>query len=270
MTTVRDINFDNNHVFITVKVMHSSVSEESEYSYGAEEGANDSDAWDTEVSHVYESMREYLEWYGYDIVASAVGRHIDGKNKKPHSHIHYIAKVEVGKLKGAIHRNDAARNRKLYFEKHSKKSNPICEVKYQDIEQNGHTVHGSMLSYPFKEGSPHPNRNFQMYDKKPMTNVMYDSCLEYGKSLWQAAKAERDRKERAQEGSRSVRMDILAVAQKGVNKGIVSSYRELLNYLDDEYIGKLDFNDYPRPNDYKIHCQQIAVKLRIAKYSDFC
>ena len=48
-----------------------------------------------------------------------------------------------------------------------------------------------------------------------------------------------------------------------------SNFNEMINWLDVNYIDKLELHEMPDPHHYKNNILKIAVKLKLRKYSDF-
>lgn len=263
MSVLAEINFDANHTFISVKL---HLTRDNDVYEEQITDAEQMDLWQRTVDQVYPGIQKYLTDYGLDIVASSVGIHLQGKRENPHAHYHYLVKIKGGAAKkNGVKPSNPSNNRKDWLKKNPGFTLGESEFKYQELDPKKNH-HVDMLAYPMKEGIV-AARNYYIYKNEIMTDEMYDAMLAYAKSLFAAAQAEKTRKERAAEGSYSVLCDILDIAKMGRNK--FTNLQEMREYLDVHYISNLKLNDYPRPNDYKINCQKVAVALGIAKYSEF-
>lgn len=217
------------------------------------------------------SFKAYLENYGYNIIGLSVGYHYEGKNERPHAHSHFICRPSTGSALLRISASNESRDRKAWVAKEYKKNEKVyclddISVKYTVVDPE--SFHAEMLSYPLKEGHRHPNPEFYIYQNGQMSEDMVVALQRYGQNLYAATKAESERKAAAAEKSRSVREKILMIAE--LHKHKFRTYRDMVLLLDEKYIGNLEFSEYPRPNDYKVHCQQVAIKLGVMKFSDLC
>lgn len=251
-----DIKYLGGDVFITVKTELVSYEQERYHKV---------------VSLRTTSFKAYLENYGYDIIGLSVGYHFDGKNQNPHAHSHFIGRPARDKALLRKCATNESRDRKNWVDKEYRKNNKVyclddLSVKYEMVDPD--SFHADMLAYPLKEGNRHPEPAFYQYQEGQMSEGMIVALQAYASNLYIATKAERERKAVAAEKSRTVREKILMVAE--LHKHKFRTYRDMVLLLDEKYIGNLEFSEYPRPNDYKIHCQQIAIKLGVMKYSDLC
>lgn len=270
MSILDEIHFDHNHTFVTVKLSLDFLTHDYD---GVEQSPEEQHAyWQIEIDYHWKSIVKYLTDYGLDIVASSVGIHTQGKNEKPHAHFHYLVKIIGGSAKkNGVKPSNPSGDRKRWSQKNHELGfvdiNTNVEFKYQDLNERKN-YHADMLSYPLKEGQPALNRSYYTYNNMIMLDEMYNALLEHGKALFAAAQAEKSRKEKLAEGSYSVMTDILTIAQMALSREEFDTYEGMRRYLDDRYIKKLPLNQYPRPNDYKVHCQKIGVYLGLLRYSD--
>lgn len=205
------------------------------------------------------SLLSYLLDLKLDVVFSTCGKHLNGKNKRPHVHWHLIVK---DKLTGTfVTHNSTHRSRWM-----AKQDN--VEFKMDNVSISFPKKKSPVwqhLAYPYKEGhvvnSPGRKLNFNV--KK------YQQFLtEYAVSLYQVSLGNRARDEACAERKKQALLDLEDLCKN--NQSEFSNYVEMVRWLDTAYIQTLDFykGEYPSTNNYKINCQQVAVKLGLIKYSD--
>lgn len=201
------------------------------------------------------SVLGYFRYYGLDVVMSTAGVHINGEAKRPHLHYHLIVRsyptAKTFRTNQSTHRSrwrDQPGN-----EIHSFANTSITfPEKEEPVWQH--------LAYPLKEGIPIKK------GVKGLTPDQFRFLKTYGENLYQVSLGNNARKDACLQRKKVARDTLRKVCEAGVSN--FSNYREMVKWLDDNYIAELEFDDYPDPKNYKTNCQQIAVKLGKLKYSD--
>lgn len=197
------------------------------------------------------AVQAYLNELKIDILYSSCGLHLNGKNKIPHIHYALICKnIPKGTFVTAnsTHRKRwLAKNEDFNFEGVSfsfpKKENPVWQI----------------LSYPLKEGHAIPKGIL-------MATKYLDFVTAYGKNLYQVSLGNHARQDACEERKKVALLSLAKLCED--NKSEFSSYREMVIWLDTNYIDKLSLEEKPDPRNYKTNCQKICVHLGKLKYSD--
>lgn len=203
-------------------------------------------------------VASYLKDCKVDILYSTCGLHLNGENKKPHIHWHMIVK----NLPNGSFITNNSQHRKRWLAKEGtdgffgvsfrfpKKENPVWQV----------------LSYPYKEGlvTKCCQKVLDVHNKLPSQEIK-DFLLQYGNTLYQTQLGNNARKDACEERQKKALNDLRRICEDA--KDQFSSYNEMILWLDDNYIAKLQLEDYPEPMRYKSNCQKIAVFLGKLKYS---
>jgi len=202
----------------------------------------------------------YLRDSGVEIISSTAGVHLEGRNQIPHIHYHFITS----------HYNppsNPSQHRKRWL---SKTDNSECDLgdasfKYQKIDKK-YPVY-QFLSYPLKEGrllSPRYNKLCCLFDKSPMEKGMIEFLRSVGNTIYQTALALKLKQDKTQERKQLALKELYDIV---VNQNF-SSFKQMMCWLDDNYIATLSLEEMPDPKNYKTNCQKIAVKLGLLKYSE--
>lgn len=269
----------------TIRFPPGSVAIMCKYNFSCELNDDGSHPYDKykNVSKFYiRGVRTYHIEYGYDIIAQSVGIHTQGINERPHLHIHMVGVPKRDKALERISSSNPSRDRSAFLKKYEKKQKTDTslpniflediEVKYEKVDVDSY--HADILAYPVKEWTPLkpecvlPIENYKN-EYEQMEISTQNALLQYASALWEKSKAEVERKRRAKLKTQGVRENILMIANLHKPK-FGKDYKKYLQVLDEYYISNLEFEDYPRPNDYKVYCQQVAIKIGILKYSDLC
>lgn len=229
----------------------------------------DEEEWDEYISIRWLTILEYLAHYAYTIYASSGGIHMKGKAETPHFHLHFVLSKTGVKTPRP---SNPSKHRGDWLKRVLKPGNIIdytfedCKFEYSDSLDKKKAEY-NVLSYPLKEGRL-LDRSYYRYNGEPMQQEMLDALLQYSKAVYEGEEAVQARRLKSQENSMCRKNDILKCAKE--HRDLFSTYREMLLVLDARYINKLPFNDKPRPQEYKINCQIVAVELGLLSYSELC
>jgi len=126
------------------------------------------------------------------------------------------------------------------------------------------------LSYPLKENISlwYNDPSYYLFNKKPMTEKQLNFLKSVGSEIYNLQVGMHLRREKCEERKKQSLTDLFDLCVK--NKIEFNNYREMLNWLDVNYISTLELHDYPDPKNYKTNCQKIAVKLGFMRYSELC
>jgi len=203
------------------------------------------------------SMRAYLLDWKVDILYSTAGIHLNGENKVPHMHYSIVARNVPQKTfltENARHRNNwlAKDNNhenynftNLTVKLTTKRKDPVWQC----------------LCYPWKENLPVKHGAVHL-----IPHIYEEFLLKYAVDLYQVSLGNHARKD-ACDARKKVALESLGeLCVK--NREYFSTYRDMLLWLDTNYIDTLTIDEYPDPRNYKTNCQKIAVSLKILKYSE--
>lgn len=211
------------------------------------------DASNNKPPNGYYSVEAYFRDYKLDIVYSALGLHLNGENKKPHVHYHLIVK----ELPSGTFISNNSQHRKRW---NSKEGNEIYSFDNVSIRfPKKENPVWCLLSYPFKEGLP-----IKVGTKIPQ--LYYKFLLEYGKNLYQVSLGNRARNEACDERKKVALLSLAKLCED--HKSEFADYRQMVIWLDTNYIDTLPLEEKPDPRNYKTNCQKIAIHLGKLKYSD--
>lgn len=202
------------------------------------------------------SVIAYFRDTELDVAFSTCGLHLLGENARPHIHFHLIVKsLPSGTFTSC---NSTHRRRWLSKEGNEGYSFDNVSIRFPRRE-NPVWQH---LAYPYKEGhviSRHPYLNQNVHP--------YLSFLrEYAQNLFQVALGNRARQEACNERKKQALVNLGKLCED--HKDEFNNYREMILWLDTNYIEKLELDEYPDPRNYKTNCQKICVRLGKLKYSD--
>lgn len=208
------------------------------------------------IPPAFSALMAYLKDSGVEVLACSSGLHLNGRNEIPHIHYHIVAN----------HYNEPSnpsQHRKRWL---AKKGNEVYDFedatfKYQRLDVNKPKF--QFLAYPLKEG--HMLRlKYYLYDGDKMTSEMKKFLLSVGKTIYETQCALRLRQEKCKERKQLALSELYDICKLQPFK----SFRDMMVWLDTNYIDTLELEDMPDPKNYKSNCQKIAVKLKILKYSD--
>lgn len=228
--------------------------------------------WDAYIVDKHNLVRCYLEDNNYEIIEFSSGRHMEGKAGKAHAHIHYVLKYNG--TGNPIYSNESTR-KKRYLDKLSADSeHPLIKsfgmtpgqftftnvsMKWEMLDIN--SIHYATLAYPLKEGIRCDRTLYSMAEPYIV------ALQEYAEGVYKGQVAMHERRERSEEKLQCRKEEMLKVAR--TYRSIYSNWREMACVLQTYYVKPLPFREKPRPQDFKINCQIIAVELGIADYVDF-
>lgn len=199
------------------------------------------------------------------ILYSSIGLHINGKNKVPHLHYHFI----TAPFKEP---SNISQKKNRWINK-DRDSNILPDVSIQisDIDHQSPKYH--TLAYPLKEGlypDVEPNLLHKgFYSHLGKNNRMDRKLIEFlkgvGNDIYNKQLAANDRKDKCEERKQNKLNDLFKLVD--TNKDKFHTYSQMVTWLDENYIDKLELHELPDTRNYKINCEKIAVKLKYIKYS---
>lgn len=201
-------------------------------------------------------IKNYLKDSGVEILCASSGIHINGKKQIPHVHYHIIAN----------HYNEPSnpsQHRKRWLAKADNKTCSFGDAsfKYQTLEQNKPKY--QFLSYPLKEGIVLQSR-YYIYDGKNMTKEMKDFLMSVGKSIYEKNVALHLRQEKCQERKQLAFKELCDL----VGDRSFSSFTDMCDWFDENYLFKLDYDELPDPKNYKTNIKKIGIKKRLIRTRD--
>lgn len=219
---------------------------------------------DEDGRHIpFHTLRQYIESSGLKILFSSTGLHLNGENKIPHVHCNFIcSSIDTVKKKTFIKNQSEYRKRwfadQEVYEEFSIKIHPTI-----DLKKPKH----STLAYPLKEGKQLKIQQQISYIflGESMSQEQIDLLKSVGQTIYQTELAVNLRRDKCEERKKVALTDLYKICEE--NKEKFNTLKEMAEFLDDEYISKLDLSDYPEPQHYKNNLIKISVKLGKLKYS---
>lgn len=200
------------------------------------------------------SVIQYLKDKKVDILFASCGLHLNGEHKRPHIHYHMIVKS----YPSGEFRTNNSQNRKRWLAKEENKDFSLENVtisfpkKLDPVWQT--------LSYPYKEGFVF--KKFSVGLDTSITNFL----LEYGKNLYQVSLGKRAKNDAYEERKKNALLDILNFCQE--HKDRFKTFREMMEFLEDEYLAKIPVEQKPTLSNYKENCYKVGSTLGIFRYCD--
>jgi len=207
-------------------------------------------------------IKTYIQDLGCKILFSSAGIHYLGERKQPHIHYNFI--ITPCKLP-----SNPSQHRHRWFQKLDS-CNPDflkCSFKFhQSIDKKAPRY--SVLSYPLKEGHFLSDQHKFIYlsEQKPMTKEQKSFLMSVGSNIYNTQQGLKLRQDKCEERKKVALNTLYDLCEK--NKSKFLTYKEMVVWLDTNYIDTLAIEDYPDPKNYKTNCQKIAVSLGKLKYSD--
>lgn len=208
------------------------------------------------VPPAFGTVKQYLEDSGVEILACSSGIHFQGRKEIPHIHYHFITTHYNGV-------SNPSQHRKRWLAKADNHNHDFqdAQFKYQALEANKPKY--QFLAYPLKEGNKLSSK-YYLYDGSKMTSEMVSFLLSVGNTIYQTQCALRLRQEKCQERKQLAYNELVEL----VGDKSFSSFRELCDWFDDNYLYKLDYDDIPDPKNYKTNIRKIGIKKRLIKTFD--
>lgn len=201
------------------------------------------------------SIIAYLRDSKVDIIFSTAGIHLNGENKRPHMHYHIIVK----ELPSGTFQTANSTHRKRWLAKDDNKgfsfeNVSVCFPKKEDPVWQ-------VLSYPYKEGLVCMHPALKKIDKK-----YNDFLIDYGKNLYQVSLGNRARKDACEERKQKAQDSLYDFCI--LNKEKFRNYKEMKEFLEDNYLSTLDRSQKPTLNNYRNNVQIVANTLGLFRYCD--
>lgn len=198
----------------------------------------------------------YLKDSSVDILACSSGIHLEGRNDTPHIHYHFVCNHYNEPTNPSQHRK-----RWLSKECNSHYNLDNVSFKYQRLEARKPKY--QFLAYPLKEGRVLLKRHY-LYNGDLMSKDMRDFLLSVGSTIYQQAFALRLRQEKLQYRRQLAFSELCDL----VGEKEFSSFNELCDWFDDNYLYKLNYDELPDPKNYKTNIRKIGIKKRLLRTRD--
>lgn len=208
---------------------------------------------ETSIPSEFFSVKSYFADCKLDILYTTCGLHLLGENKKPHIHYHVITRS----MPSGTFMSSNSQHRKRW---QAKEGNEIFTFENVSIRfPKKESPVWQHLAYPFKEGLPIPKGN-------NIPKKYLEFLIEYAKNLYQVSLGNRARQDACEERKKTNLLSLAKLCEE--HKSEFNNFREMMIWLDTNYIDTLSLEDLPDPRNYKTNCQKIGVFLKKLKYSD--
>lgn len=204
----------------------------------------------------YGSVVRYLKDCGVDIIAVSSGLHLNGNRQIPHIHYHFIVN----------HYNapsNPSQHRRRWLAKSGNETETFADAtfKYQALDPT--LPKYQFLAYPLKESKLLKKRNYT-FKGEQMSLEMISFLMSVGETIYQTALALRERQDKCTERKQLALKELYEICKTNT----FSNYKQMMTWLDTNYIDTLELEEMPDPKNYKVNCQKVAVKLKLLKYSE--
>lgn len=213
-----------------------------------------------------DQILEYLKNCGLEILYSTMGYHLNGDKKLPHIHHNFICSSLPDKVYKLLTQNSSLHRSRWFNKKYENyNASVFSQVTYRwhkkiDVESPKY----STLSYPLKEG--HGLISQFPLGYKNISDDCYTFLLSCGTAIYNKEYGLHIRQQKCEERKKNSLIELFDLLKNEK----FSTYKEMLKWLDSNYISKLLITEYPDPKNYKTNCQKVGVKLGLINYSDFC
>jgi len=253
--------FTENHQVVTWKL-------DLKYYQDGESG--ETEWWAIAEDHFYIAMNYTTDTLG-EVVASSVAMHLDGKNKKPHVHFHFVVNAPFKVLA------DSAKSmRKTRWLKDRDAQDSVymkhLTVAYSPFDTD--KPKWAVLAYPLKEGKRGDIRMYRI--TRPgagMVNMpveIMDLLENTGTQIYQSALAVRERNEKAEKKREDNLQELFEWAKK--ERSNFNTFYEMQEHFEDNYILKLveqeGIHSLPDVVNYNRNLKKVGRALGIFRYMD--
>lgn len=209
----------------------------------------------------YGHILRYFDHCGFKILASSGGWHLNGKSGVPHIHYHFFVENYAGP---ALTNPSQHRNR--YFNSNGIQLSGDLKVKFKTILKQ--MPAWQFLSYPLKEGIFFPfaynKDSCYKFDGKRMSDGMLSFLLEIGNSIYRQALALRERQNKCSERKQLALNQLFEICRENN----FSSYKQMREWLEENYLDNLPIDELPELRNYNTNCQKVGKILKLFRYCD--
>jgi len=226
--------------------------------------------WIVAESHYYVALRFTNDTLG-EVVASTVGMHLDGKNKNPHCHFHFVVKEPYKKLADSAKSNRKhrwLRDKDIQDTVHMKR----MTVAYAPFDSE--KPNWSILAYPLKEGKRGSIRMYTVIrpgaGMVSMPVQIIDLLESTATQIYQSTLAVRERNEKAEKKREDSLQELFEWAKK--ERGNFTTFYEMQEHFEDNYILRLveteGIHSLPDVVNYNRNLKKVGRALGIFRYMD--
>lgn len=223
--------------------------------------------WSLAKDHFHTAFNFLQDKYDA-VLACSVGLHVDGVNKKPHFHLHFVVSRQYKTRSSSSICNEKTlwcRRQKEAFqvEGHMK----AMTVKFSPLDVSA--PKWQTLSYPLKERK---RGDIEMYlmvrdgALAPMPVEVLDLLESVGGRLFDEALALRERKEKAEQRQEDNLEELYQIALK--YRSCFSTFRQMQEFFEDSYLGNKKLHELPVAKNYNNNIKKVGRMLGIFRYCD--
>lgn len=174
----------------------------------------------------------------------------------PHIHMHFVVEHIEGKGTKTFFTNRSIHKARFLSEDASRTLENVS-IKYVPLKED--CPCWQPFSYPLKEGRPIQGQLYHQFLSQPMTRQMKDFLMETGNSIYSSQLALRERQEKSKERNKVSLMELYDI----VKDKNFSTFTEMLQNIQTEYLDNLELEDIPDPNQLKSNCIKIGIKKKL-------
>jgi len=249
---------------------HQVVTWKLDLKYYQDGESGEPEWWEIAEDHFHIAMNFTTDTLG-EVVASSVGMHLDGKNKKPHVHFHFVVNEPYKPLA------DSAKSmRKVRWLKDRDPQDSVymkhMTVAYSPFDTD--KPKWSVLAYPLKEGKRGDIRMYRVIRPGAgMVNMpveIIDLLEVVATTIYQTAVAVRERNEKAEKKREDNLQELYDWAVK--ERSGYNNFREMQEHFEDKYLFKIveteGLHALPDVVNYNRNLKKVGRALGIFRYMD--
>ena len=225
--------------------------------------------WQIAEDHFHIALQYTSQTVGV-VIASSAGMHLAGKNGKPHIHFHFVVDAPFVSI------TDSAKSMRKTRWLKDRENQDVILMKQMTVAYSPFDTgkpKWACLSYPLKE----EHRGSGMMYRVVLPNQAYivmpveivDLLEQVGTSIYNVALAIRERNEKCEKRKEDNLQDLYEFAL--AKRGCFTTFREMQEYFEDVYIGKLveaGIHELPDVVNFNRNLKKVGRMLRLFKYMD--
>lgn len=202
----------------------------------------------------FHSVKAYFNSHNLEVVYSSMGLHLNGENKKPHVHYHLIVKS----LPTGTFQSNNSLHRSRWLAKEGNEVHSFENVSIRFPRKKEDPV-WQVLSYPFKEG-------YAIKKGTVIPQEYLSFLIDYGKNLYQVSLGDRARNDASDERKKQSLLLLGTLCKE--NTSHFKNWREMVEWLEDNYLSTLSLEEKPDFPTYVKNCQKVGNHLGMFRYCD--
>lgn len=227
---------------------------------------DEEEEWEEDLFDKFDVFRRFLtDKYG-NVLYSSVGKHLGGKNGKPHIHFHYVLDSSYKSIT-----SQARSNLKARWCKDEEPRDVILmrRVSFAFTPFDGaKNTPWSFLSYPLKEG--YKVNTMDVYIG--LTSRILGFLLSVGTTIYETSRAIQERNEKAIHRQIDALDELYKFALEYYKKEAFTTFREMQLFFENFYLKQKVAEDgihaLPDPANYNRNLKKVGFALGVFRFCD--